>query len=74
MYIRTISMPIFTLYHYAYFQKLCTYTKYNHTGLVDYDKNPKKKMSMLWNDLPGFMTTFNRVFNIIIFTHTCIYY
>lgn len=34
----------------------------------------EKKMSMLWNDLPGFMTTFNRVFNIIIFTHTCIYY
>lgn len=36
-------MPIFTLYHYAYFQKLCTYTKYNHTGLVDYDKKKKKK-------------------------------
>lgn len=35
-------MPIFTLYHYAYFQKLCTYTKYNHTELVDYDKNQKK--------------------------------
>lgn len=61
VYIWTIPMPILTLYRYAYFQihVLCIYTKYNHTGLVEYEKNWENKIYVIWNDLPEFLTTIN---------------
>lgn len=61
VYIWTIPMPILTLYCYAYFQihVLCIYTKYNHTGLVEYEKNWENKIYVIWNDLPEFLTTIN---------------
>lgn len=63
VYIWTIPMPILTLYRYAYFQihVLCipVYTKYNHTGLVEYEKNWENKIYIIWNDLPEFLTTIN---------------
>lgn len=61
VYIWTIPMPILTLYRYAYFQihVFCIYTKYNHTGLVEYEKNWENKIYVIWNDLPEFLTTIN---------------
>lgn len=61
VYIWTIPMPILTLYRYAHFQihVLCIYTKYNHTGLVEYEKNWENKIYVIWNDLPEFLTTIN---------------